>query len=165
MSSNVNYILTQMLKKKRYQVTWYQSTLLPCPHPAQIGCSPAFTGVSCCVSVLLYVDTTKHRYILFPHLFFFFFVTAEGECRIHTVLYLAFSLPVSLRSFHFCTERASSFFLHCVGFHGWAILYLTHPHCGMFGSLPSFYPCKQPTADGFGQALFCTVRVLCEGVA
>lgn len=71
MSSNVNYILTQMLKKKRYQVTWYQSTLLPCLHPAQIGCSPAFTGVSCCVSVLLYVDTTKHRYILFPHLFFF----------------------------------------------------------------------------------------------
>lgn len=125
--------------------------------PSLYGCLVLRFSVALC----RYNQTQIH--IVSPP--FFFFVTAEGECRIHTVLYLAFSLPVSLRSFHFCTERASSFFLHCVGFHGWAILYLTHPHCGMFGSLPSFCPCKQPTADGFGQALFCTVRVLCEGVA
>lgn len=75
--------------------------------------------------VFLYVDTTKHRYILFPHFVFLFLL--KGQPRIQSVLHFAFSLPVSLRSFHFCTQRASSFCLHCVLFCGWAVLYLTGP--------------------------------------
>lgn len=64
--------------------------------------------------------------MLFPHFVFFLFLL-KGQPRIQSVLHFAFSLPVSLRSFHFCTERASSFFLHCILFCGWAILYLTSP--------------------------------------
>lgn len=81
---------------------------------------------SCVFSVFLYVDTTKHRCVLFPHFVFFLFLL-KGQPRIQSVLHFAFSLPVSSRSFHFCTERASSFFLHCILFCGWAILYLTSP--------------------------------------
>lgn len=76
-------------------------------------------------SVFLYIDTTKHRHTLFPCLFFFFVL--KREHRIHSVLCFAFSLPVSLRSFYFCTERASSFFLHCSPRCGWPILYITGP--------------------------------------
>lgn len=77
-------------------------------------------------SVFLYVATTEHRYMLFPHLFFFFCFYWK-ENRTHSVPYFAFSLPVSLRFVHFCTERASSFLLQCVPVCGWARLYLSSP--------------------------------------
>lgn len=65
-------------------------------------------------------------------IFLFFFNWKER--RIHTVLYFTFSPPMSLRSFHFCTERASSFFFHCIPCYWWAILYLTRPqHDGHLG--------------------------------
>lgn len=70
------------------------------------------------------------------------------EHRTHTVLYFAFSLPISLRSFHFCTQRASSFFLHCVPLYGWAFLYLTRPRAGHLGCFQAFTVANslQPTA-------------------
>lgn len=51
---------------------------LPPPRP------PARMGphwFSCFFSVFLYVDTTKHRYILFPHFVFFLFLL-KGQPRI-----------------------------------------------------------------------------------
>lgn len=47
------------------------------------------------------------------------------EQRIHTTLHFAFSLPVSLRSVGLGTERASSFFFHCILGSWWALLSLT----------------------------------------
>lgn len=106
---------------------------------------------------VFYVDTTKHRYILFPHFVFFLFLL-KGQPRIQSVLHFAFSLPVSSRSFHFCTQRASSFFLHCILFCGWAILYLTSPqNIGVVSKLLLL----QTTYHGQPsrvQVLFCTVQ-------
>lgn len=154
----MNYISTKALEKvtARNMVSSEMSFSPPRPDPPRPP-PPVFTGVLCFFSVFPYADTTKHTHTLYPYLFFFFLL--KRERRLHTVLCFALSLPVSWRSFHFCTERASSFFFHCVPVYGWAILYLTRPqndgHLGGFQALavanrpqqaawsrPCFAPCE-----------------------